>query len=80
MNRRVIEISGIPFEDWIGKTFAEIGYPPELTRSWDAHHRQVLETGEPVTYEFEVDNAEGHRWYETQRRPGVRRRRVRRPT
>ena len=65
VNRRVVEISGIPLEQWIGKTFDEMGYPVELAQDWDAHRRRVFATGEPVTFEFEIDNADGHRWYET---------------
>ncbi len=65
VNHRVVEISGIPAERWIGKTFEEMGYPAELAQSWDVHRRTVFTTGEPVTFEFEIDNAEGHRWYET---------------
>ncbi len=64
VNRRVVEISGIPLELWIGKTFEEVGYPAELAQTWDAHRRTVFTTGEPVKYEFEIDNIEGQRWYE----------------
>ncbi len=65
VNKRVVEISGIPFEQWIGKTFEEMGYPVQLAQSWDAQRQRVFATGEPVTFEFEIDNADGHRWYET---------------
>jgi len=65
VNRRVVEISGIPLEQWIGRTFEEMGYPVQLAQSWDAQRQRVFATGEPVTFEFEIDNADGHRWYET---------------
>ncbi len=71
VNQRVTEVSGIPFEQWIGSTFTEMGYPVELTQSWDAHRRRAFATGELVTFEFEIDNAEGHRWYETTVAPEV---------
>jgi diguanylate cyclase (GGDEF)-like protein/PAS domain S-box-containing protein len=64
VNQRVVEISGMPSERWIGSTFAEMGYPAELAQSWSAHRAIVIATGKPVTHEFEIDNAEGHRWYE----------------
>lgn len=64
VNRRIAEISGVPAAQWLGRTFAEVGYPPETAEEWDAHSRRVLETGMPVRYEFEADNTEGHRWYE----------------
>lgn len=71
VNRRVVEISGIPLEQWIGKTFEETGYPAELAQTWDAHRRLAFATAEPVTYEFEIENADGHRWYETTVAPEI---------
>lgn len=65
VNKRAVDVSGIPFDRWIGKTLQELGYPPELTRRWDGYHRHVFETGESVRYEFEIDNVDGHRWYES---------------
>ncbi|MDO8389716.1 MAG: EAL domain-containing protein [Actinomycetota bacterium] len=65
VNRRIVEISGIAFEDWIGKTFAEAGYPSELAEFWEAGYTRVFDTGAPVAFEFEIDNVEGHRWYES---------------
>jgi diguanylate cyclase (GGDEF)-like protein/PAS domain S-box-containing protein len=64
VNKRVEQMSGLPLETWVGKTLLEMGYPTELVDTWDAEHRYVLDTGQSVTYEFEIDNAEGHRWYE----------------
>ena len=70
VNRRAVEVSGTPLDQWIGKTFQEMGYASDLAESWEAHRRKVFTTGEPVTYEFEMVNAEGHRWYETTVAPG----------
>ena len=71
VNQRVVDISGVPFDQWTGKTFAEMGYPAELAQTWQAYRRPVFETGEPVTFEFEIDNVEGHRWYETTVAPEI---------
>jgi diguanylate cyclase (GGDEF)-like protein/PAS domain S-box-containing protein len=71
VNRRIVEISGIAFDDWIGKTFREVGYPVDIADLWDTHHRHVFETGEPTRYEFEIENAEGPRFYETRAAPEV---------
>ncbi len=71
VNQRVVDISGVPLEQWTGKTFAEMGYPTELAETWKAYRRPVFETGEPVTFEFEIDNTEGHRWYETTVAPEI---------
>lgn len=71
VNRRIVEISGIAFADWIGKTFREVGYPSTLADLWDSHHRRVFATGLPTSYEFEIDDADGRRWYETRVAPEV---------
>lgn len=71
VNQRVVEISGIPAEEWIGRTFNEMGYPLEVTQVWDGQRRSVFATGIPVTFEFEIDNSEGHRWYETKVAPEI---------
>jgi diguanylate cyclase (GGDEF)-like protein/PAS domain S-box-containing protein len=71
VNRRIVDISGIPFGDWIGRTFREVGYPDPLADLWDSHHRRVFQTGEPTRYEFEIDNAAGRRCYETRAVPEI---------
>ncbi len=65
VNQRVVDVSGVPFELWIGKTFAQMGYPAELTELWEAHRQSVFQTGQSVTFAFEIDNKDGNRWYET---------------
>ena len=70
VNRRAVEVSGIPYERWIGRTFEEMGYPAALAQLWQAHRHQVFSTGKQVTFEFDIDNEEGHRWYETTIAPG----------
>ena len=57
VNRRVVEVSGIPFEQWIGRTFAEIGYPRSRTVLGPSPQR--VRHRAPVTFEFEIDNAKG---------------------
>ena len=64
VNHRAVAVSGIPAADWIGRTFHELGYPPDQVALWDERHRRVFRTGEPDAYEIEIDNREGHRWYE----------------
>lgn len=65
VNKRLVENSGISAQDWAGKTFAEVGYPPELTIPWDEYSRHVFATGEPVLHDFEIDLPDGHRCFET---------------
>ncbi len=65
VNQRVVDLSATPASQWVGHTYQEMGYPTSLTDDWDVRHHAVLDTGLPVRYEFEIDNADGHRWYET---------------
>ncbi|HYN55710.1 MAG TPA: EAL domain-containing protein [Motilibacterales bacterium] len=65
VNRRLVEFTGISLPDWLGKTFAEAGYPPDLTVPWDEYSRVVFATGEPVLHEFDLDLPVGRRWFET---------------
>jgi diguanylate cyclase (GGDEF)-like protein/PAS domain S-box-containing protein len=68
VNRQVELNSGTQLDQWVGKSFTDMGYGAFAT-SWDAYNRQVFDTGEPLAFEFEIDNAEGHRWYETKVTP-----------
>jgi diguanylate cyclase (GGDEF)-like protein/PAS domain S-box-containing protein len=70
VNGQVERNSGVPRDRWIGKTFLEMGYG-EFAPIWDGYNQRVFDTGEPLSFEFEIDNAEGHRWYETKVTPEV---------
>ncbi|MDD2857066.1 MAG: EAL domain-containing protein [Candidatus Nanopelagicales bacterium] len=65
VNSKVVEASGRLPDDWIGRTVAEAGYTPEFTAQWDAALERVLVTGKTETFEFEIDNMNSHRWYES---------------
>ena len=69
VNRRVVELSGIPAEAWIGRTMDELDFPPDAVAFWTAHVRSVFDTGEPEMMQYELDNVEGHRWYEASLSP-----------
>jgi diguanylate cyclase (GGDEF)-like protein/PAS domain S-box-containing protein len=69
VNRRIAELSGIPAEAWIGKSMGDMGYPPSSVAYWTAHFDAVFATGEPESMQYEVDNTEGHRWYEAKLSP-----------
>jgi diguanylate cyclase (GGDEF)-like protein/PAS domain S-box-containing protein len=68
VNHQVERNSGVPLERWIGNTFEDMGYG-ELAVSWNEYDRQVFDSGEPVTFEFQIENAQGRRWYETKVSP-----------
>ncbi len=69
VNHRVVELSGIPADAWIGRTMDELGFPTEAVTFWTTRIRGVFETGEPTTMQYELDNTEGHRWYEASLSP-----------
>ncbi len=69
VNRRVAELSGMPAASWVGRPMEELGYPAESVDFWTTRISAVFATGEPMTMEYEVDNTEGHRWYEASLAP-----------
>jgi diguanylate cyclase (GGDEF)-like protein/PAS domain S-box-containing protein len=70
VNSEVVRNSGVPLDLWVGKSFAEMGYG-DFATAWDAYNRHVFDTGDSVAFEFEIDDARGHRWYETKVTPEV---------
>lgn len=64
VNGRVVELSGVPAEAWIGRSLDELGYPAQSLAYWRSHMQEVFDTGVPQSMQYEVDNTEGHRWYE----------------
>ena len=69
VNQRVADLSGVPAEAWVGKSLSELGYPESALAYWSAHMQEVFDTGVPQSMEYEVDNSEGHRWYEANLSP-----------
>jgi diguanylate cyclase (GGDEF)-like protein/PAS domain S-box-containing protein len=69
VNRRMVELSGLPADGWVGRTMEELDFPAETVSIWTARIRGVFDTGEPATMQFELDNVEGHRWYEASLSP-----------
>jgi diguanylate cyclase (GGDEF)-like protein/PAS domain S-box-containing protein len=54
----------------IGRGFAEIGVPPDLVEEWEAHERQALAGGRPVTFVSGLNTADGAvRTFETSLTP-----------
>ncbi len=48
-------------EAFIGKTHAELGFPEERARAWDATIEQVFSTGKSQELEIELDGVQGRR-------------------
>jgi diguanylate cyclase (GGDEF)-like protein/PAS domain S-box-containing protein len=69
VNRRVVELSGIPAERWVGRGHAELGFGDANARTWDTQISQVFRDGEPRSFTYEIDNVEGHGWWEASLAP-----------
>jgi PAS domain S-box-containing protein len=55
VSENILEFSGIPVSEFIGKTHRELGLPETLCDFWDERIRRVFETGEPLGEEFRLD-------------------------
>lgn len=63
---RSIELAtGIPAEQFIGKTNAELGMPEEIYSGWYKNLQQVFATGQEKTFEFSFPTPTGLRWYQS---------------
>ncbi len=58
-NRIAIEASGLPVEQYIGKTHREMGFPDHLCELWEQNIQKVFATGQRSTVEFAVELAQG---------------------
>ncbi|MBD1934432.1 PAS domain S-box protein [Trichocoleus sp. FACHB-69] len=57
--------TGIPSEQFLGKTDAELGMPEEIYGVWYDSWRQVFATGSEQTIEFKFPTSYGGRWYQS---------------
>ena len=69
VNRTMVELSGLTAEQWLGRTFTEVGYLTENAANWSLHGQRVLETGEAAVFEYATESADGHRWSEASLAP-----------
>jgi PAS domain S-box-containing protein len=54
VNPAVGAVSGLQAEDYLGKTKAELGLPPDLVHAWDTATDAAFETGVEQRFEFEL--------------------------
>ncbi|MBD1913913.1 MULTISPECIES: PAS domain S-box protein [unclassified Leptolyngbya] len=72
VNPTIEQALGLPRQDFIGKTGAELGFTSATSQNWDTVLRQVFETGEASTLEFEFPNlAQQMRAYQAQFVPEI---------
>lgn len=64
VNEYGAKVYGVPREDVIGKTNAELGMPPDKVEYWRKHFEEVLATGEQQTVDFDFDSPNfGHQYF-----------------
>ncbi len=65
VNERSIQLTGVPFDDWIGRTQTEMGFPDDLVEQRTERIRKVFATGEKAAYQDHQGDLTGERWFET---------------
>jgi len=58
------EMMGLPQENYIGKTPAEIGIPGKLSNIIESVLKRIFETGKPENLEFTIQGPKGLKYYE----------------
>ncbi|MDF5732031.1 MAG: response regulator [Rhizonema sp. PD38] len=66
VNPAIEKATGIPAENIIGKTHAELEFQKEFYTSWNESMQQVLKTGVGCCFEFSFPAADGIRYYQSQ--------------
>ncbi|WP_414580836.1 PAS domain S-box protein [Scytonema sp. PCC 10023] len=59
------QVTGIPAEEFIGKTNIDLGMPPENCRLWHENWQQIFTTGQSRSIEFNFQALNGTRWYQS---------------
>jgi PAS domain S-box-containing protein len=58
-NRAAIEVTGLPREEYIGRTHREMGFPEDLCALWEHGIDAAFETGQPQSAVFQWQSAGG---------------------
>jgi PAS domain S-box-containing protein len=71
VNRRLTEATGIPAEQWLGKTAREMGLPPDLCALWENALDEVFRTRAPRDIAFTLPGPAGPRHLQARLAPEV---------
>jgi len=58
-NKLAIDLTGLPIDQYIGKTHREMGFPDHLCELWRENIKLVFDTGKQQNIEFDVELADG---------------------
>ena len=64
VNPAVVRATGIPAEDFLGRTKRELGMPADHVALWDESVRRVFDTAAPCNIEFSFAGPRGVAYYE----------------
>jgi PAS domain S-box-containing protein len=62
-SRNILETTGIPAEQYVGRTSRELGFPESLCRIWDQALREALDRNAPFETEFSYLGPQGERLF-----------------
>jgi PAS domain S-box-containing protein len=65
INPAVELATGIPPQEYLGKTYQELGIPQELLSLWEPSLQKVFQTGELDEHEFSYLTPKGWKYYQT---------------
>jgi PAS domain S-box-containing protein len=71
VNARAEAAYGLSREQLLGRTFAEVGFPPRLVELWHSRLEEVFNSGQPGSLEFTHERAGEERYYEVKLVPEV---------
>lgn len=63
VNRKVSEFTGIPSEQFFGKTLLGLGLPKDFSIFWGKKAKEVFDAKDLREFEFTFDGPEGARWF-----------------
>lgn len=63
VNRKVSEFTGIPSEQFFGKTLLGLGLPKDFSIFWGNKAKEVFDAKDPREFEFTFDGPDGARWF-----------------
>ena len=64
VNDHLIQVSGLPAEQWLGRRIEDLPAAEGDAEMWAKHIAEVIESGQPRAFQFEWSDQEGTSWFE----------------